>query len=153
MHQLSATVQDVTASTFDGIEALAVVLVAITARAIHEEASGHGLTMLQWRAFMELAVRPLRLTQLAARLPASVPATSKLVARLIDHGLMSSEPDRADARALQIRLTPEGLELRERILRRRRAYIVAAVGPDALPPALDAGLHEIALRLQAATSR
>jgi DNA-binding MarR family transcriptional regulator len=152
MSQLSSAAEQATAATFDGLEAIAIALVAITARAVYEEAASQGLTLLHWRAFVELAGGPLRLGELAARLPASIPATSKLVTRLASRGFLAASPDPDDARALQIALTEAGRDLRTRVLRRRRALIVAGVGAATLPSTLEAGLLELGVRLRAATS-
>lgn len=75
----------------ENLDYLALALMALTARAIYDVVGE--LPLLHWRALIELdAAGSLRLGELAARLPASAPSTSRLVQRMIRRA--SSRPGR-----------------------------------------------------------
>lgn len=61
---------------------------------------------------------PCRLTALAAHEGVTQPAMTQLVGRLEDQGLAERCTDPADGRAVNVQITPAGLDL----LARRRAY-------------------------------
>jgi DNA-binding MarR family transcriptional regulator len=60
---------------------------------------------------------PRRLTELAVAEGVSQPSMSSLVARLVEQGLVARDPDPRDARAVLLRLTPDG----NRLVAQRRA--------------------------------
>lgn len=109
----------------DGIEALAFGLVAITARAIDGLRSQQSLTFQQWRILVVLGATQegSRVSEVAARIGASRPSTSRLVHRLSERGLVHAEVDAVDRRAVRIRLTGSGATLRTAVLDARRALI------------------------------
>jgi DNA-binding MarR family transcriptional regulator len=60
---------------------------------------------------------PRRLTELAVAEGVTQPSMSSLVARLVDQRLVARDPDPHDARAVLLRLTPDG----DRLVAQRRA--------------------------------
>ncbi len=116
---------DVDADLAAAIEALSFGLVAVTARAIDEARPDHALTFQQWRILVILGATPdgARIGRVAERIGASRPSTSRLVRRLALRGLVEVGVDPADRRAARLRLTEAGSDLRESVIRRRRALI------------------------------
>jgi DNA-binding MarR family transcriptional regulator len=131
----------------EDLDLLAVALVALTARAVYETASD--LSLLQWRALVELeAAGPLRLRELAARLPSSMPATSRLVKRMTERGLLATRPVPADARGISVQLSPEGRTLHAAVIDRRRELIATGLRSSSLPAGLHDGLVILRKRLR-----
>lgn len=113
----------------DILESLAFALVAITSRAI-EDAAPHGeLTFQQWRVLVVLGIAPegMRVTDLAVRIAASGPSTSRIARRLERRGLLVSSADPADGRAVRLSLSHAGRRLRARIVDRRRSLLDASI--------------------------
>lgn len=119
------------ATVLDALEDLAFGLVALTSEAIAESTTRGELTVQQWRVLVVLggADAGMRVAALARRIAASGPSTSRLVKRLTQRGLVEVTPDPGDGRALRIGLSGAGMELRARIVARRRELIRATVGP------------------------
>jgi DNA-binding MarR family transcriptional regulator len=68
--------------------------------------AGRGMTLLQLTVLHFIsALSPVTLTDLAQVLGTKPPATSALVDRLIDAGLVSRTPDRQDRRRVQLSIT------------------------------------------------
>jgi DNA-binding MarR family transcriptional regulator len=113
----------------DALESLAFGLVAITSRAIEEATVRGELTFQQWRVLVVLGGAPdgLRVSELAGRIAASGPSTSRLARRLERRGLVRSAVDPLDRRAVRLGLSPAGAALRERISVRRRELIHATI--------------------------
>jgi DNA-binding MarR family transcriptional regulator len=132
----------------DDLNALAVALVALSARAVYEAAGD--LSLLQWRALVELdAGGPLRLGDLGARLPSSMPATSRLVKRMTERGLLVTRPVPADGRGISVQLSAKGRTLHAAVIDRRRDLIAEGVGSASLPAGLHDGLALLGGRLRA----
>ncbi|MGW5464594.1 MarR family winged helix-turn-helix transcriptional regulator [Streptomyces sp. NPDC003996] len=72
----------------------------------------HALSILHARA--SAAVRPLHLSDLAAETGLSQSATSRLVSRLQDRGLISTRSAAHDRRSVDLRLTPVAHEVLRR---------------------------------------
>ena len=131
----------------DDLDLLTMALVALTARAIYEIAGE--LSLLQWRALVELeAAGPLRLSDLAARLPASMPATSRLVKRMTERGLLATRPVPADGRGISVQLSAQGRTLQTAVIDRRRGLIADGLGSSSLPTGLHDGLTILGERLR-----
>ncbi len=111
------------------IERLSFGLVAITALAVDGATTRHSLTFQQWRVLVTVgrADDGVRISQLAERIGASAPSTSRLVRRLVAKGMVTVETDPADRRAMRVRLSVAGMELRRRVIDRRRALIAATI--------------------------
>ena len=137
----------------DGLEELAVGLVAMTSRAIAETTIRGELTFQQWRILVVLGATDagMRVSELGRRIAASGPSTSRLVNRLEVRGLVIVEPDPVDHRAVRIHLSAGGLDLRTRIVERRRALITETIGRTAAHHALSTELERVAARVSAAT--
>jgi DNA-binding MarR family transcriptional regulator len=71
---------------------------------------------------------PLRLGDLAARERIAPPTLSRVVAGLVEHGLVERTPDRDDARAQLVSATPAGRELLAGLRSRRTAELSARLG-------------------------
>ncbi|HJP88044.1 MAG TPA: MarR family transcriptional regulator [Candidatus Limnocylindrales bacterium] len=120
------------ASTLLDLERIVVASVGVTARAHAMDASE--LTLLQWRALVLIDVpEGLAVGGLAAALGAKIAATSRLVGRLRDRGLVATERASDDARVVRVTLTGAGRELRARIVARRRLELQAALDGAGLP--------------------
>ena len=97
---------------------------------------------------------PQRITALAAFEAVAQPTMTTLVGRLERDGLVTREPDPADARAVLVSLTPEGLLRLKRIREARAAAIeerLRELGPlerEALAAAMPA-LEKLARRVAA----
>jgi DNA-binding MarR family transcriptional regulator len=116
------------------LDRLAVALVAATNTAIAEVGAGD-LSFAQWRCLMVVggASEPLRLGEIAGRISASMPSTSRLVGRMERRGLVSSSRDPVDGRGRRIVLTTAGDDLRARVIGRRREMLgesLAGLGSD-----------------------
>jgi DNA-binding MarR family transcriptional regulator len=127
----------------DALERLSVGIVGVTS-AVFAGDPPVDLTLLQWRTLVVAteAKDGLRISELAARVGASLPSASRLVDRLVRRDLVSVEPDPSDRRARVVRPTPRGLELRGRLVERRRNLLAQRVAALRIPasavPALDA---------------
>ncbi|WCO65147.1 MarR family transcriptional regulator [Iamia majanohamensis] len=66
---------------------------------------------------------PARLSVLADAAGVEVSTASRQVARLVEEGYVSREPDPDDRRASAHRLTPAGRDLRRRLAAARRAWL------------------------------
>jgi len=84
-------------------------------RALDSELDGrYGLTLSSLELLARLAAAPrrcLRLSALAAAAGLSLSRVSRIAAALEQRGLLTREPCGDDARAVEARLTPAGLEL------------------------------------------
>jgi DNA-binding MarR family transcriptional regulator len=111
------------------IERLSFGLVAITALAVDGATTRHSLTFQQWRVLVVVGRTEdgVRISQLAERIGASAPSASRLVRRLIAKDMLTVETDPDDRRAMRVRLSAAGGELRRRVIERRRALIVATI--------------------------
>ena len=111
------------------IDELALQLVAVTARALNQAADGLDLTLAQWRVLIVIGQRraPLRVGEIAARIDASLPSTSRILRRLERRGLITTERDERDRRATLVRLTPAGVAARRRVLQVRRRIVAGAI--------------------------
>ncbi len=132
--------------TVDALEALAFGLVAVTSRAIHETATPPELTFQQWRVLVVLGGTEsgMRVSELAARITASGPSSSRIVRRLARRGLVESTIDPSDRRAVLLRLTHAGSTLRERIIERRRSLIRDTIARQQLSPTATSQLIRLA---------
>src|SRR5664279_1680871 len=112
----------------DQLDQLAVEIVSATNTAIIEVGAGE-LSFPQWRlvAVLGSAAGPLRPNEIAVRMSASMPSTSRLVHRLGRRGLVSSARDPRDGRGRLISLTREGEALRSNVVHRRRALMEACL--------------------------
>ena len=130
------------------IEALSFGLVAVTARAIDDARPSHPLTFQQWRILVILGSTDtgVRIGEVAERLGASRPSTSRLVHRLSRRGLVESRPDPDDGRASSLRLTQAGATLRRTVVERRRALIEASLEDPDDREDLAAGVARLARR-------
>ncbi len=117
------------------IERLSFGLVAVTALAIDGATTRHTLTFQQWRALVVVgrADDGVRITQLATRIGASAPSTSRLVRRLATKGMLTVVPDPADGRAMRVRLSTAGEELRFKVIEGRRALIASTLSGGIAP--------------------
>ena len=121
--------------------------------------SAHGLTEQQWRALRALASadEPIEVTALADRTALLSPSVTRIVARLVDDGLVRRDPVADDARKSTLALTSAGRRLVARIAPRSEATyaeIESAFGTerlrallaelDALAAALDAPVEDAA---------
>jgi DNA-binding MarR family transcriptional regulator len=129
--------------------ALAVAAARLVRLAARE--SGATLSPATWRALSQVDEHgPLRIGDLARLDRCSQPTATALVQRLVEAGWLAREPDPADARAVQVSLTPAG----RNELARARSAAGAALAPrlERLPDKelarLDAGL-EVLQRLVA----
>lgn len=110
------------------LDALAMGSVAITERAI--AAAGTDLTFVQWRVLLIVGSQEGGATvgEVAERLGAHASPASRLVSRLRRRGVVKAARDPADRRVTRLTLTPEGRDLRQRVLdgRRRELTLLAA---------------------------
>jgi DNA-binding MarR family transcriptional regulator len=109
----------------EAIERLMVESVAVTTIALGEATPGVELSFPQWRALVVVAgtTDGIRVGEIAGRIGAAVPTTSRLVRRLERRGLVVAERDEADRRATLVRLTPAGERIHRVLVDSRRQLI------------------------------
>ena len=92
-----------------------------------------------------LVAGPLRVNAVARRLGVKVPSATEQIIRLEKAGLVQRSPDPSDARAVLVRLTDAGDEVRERENRRRSEAVAAELGrlPAADRDAIAAALRAL----------
>lgn len=129
--------------------------VAITTTALQAAADGQELTFTQWRAILRVGEVDdgCRVGEVAARLNAALPATSRLLRRLERRGLLTLERDESDRRATRARLTESGALLRSSVLAYRKKEIAAIVDEVQPSAAADRVLRELASRFDARGQR
>ncbi|MCH1435441.1 MAG: homoprotocatechuate degradation operon regulator HpaR [Acidimicrobiales bacterium] len=108
----------------------------------------HGLTEQQWRVLRALAAsdHPIEVTVLADRTALLAPSITRIVARLVDDGLIHRSAVPSDARRSVLELTAKGRRLVARIAPKSEATyadIEAAFGTERLATLLTE-LHELA---------
>jgi DNA-binding MarR family transcriptional regulator len=108
------------------LERVVVASVAITASALAEVAPE--LTFLQWRLLV-VVEEPAGMPEsmVAAALGSKLAATSRLVGRLRERGLVETRQAEADARVTLVTLTGRGRTLRASVVRRRRRALARAL--------------------------
>lgn len=127
-------------SPADLLERIIVAGVAITTRALAEARPALDLTFPQWRAMIVVGERAegARVSEVAARVGVTLPATSRLLRRLAARGLVEISGDERDRRASRARLTAAGQEALDAILAYRRLRIAETVrGVPPSPASLD----------------
>jgi DNA-binding MarR family transcriptional regulator len=119
----------------DAIDELALELVAVTARALTDAVNDLELTLSQWRVLVVIGQRraPLRVGEIASRIEASLPSTSRILRRLERRGLITTTRDERDRRATLVRLTPAGVTARRKVMRSRQRSVADALGDGATP--------------------
>lgn len=108
----------------------------------------HGLTEQQWRVLRALAAsdHPIEVTVLADRTALLAPSITRIVARLVDDGLIHRNAVPSDARRSVLELTAKGRRLVARIAPKSEATyadIEATFGTERLATLLTE-LHELA---------
>jgi DNA-binding MarR family transcriptional regulator len=110
-----------------------------------------GLTLPQIGALHVLMFEgPTSVTTLTERLDLSLSATSHLVQRLVEAGLVSREEDPADRRQKVLSLTDAGRQTVEDLMQARRKEFRSSIEP--LSPALRRDLHAVLTRIVAEMS-
>jgi DNA-binding MarR family transcriptional regulator len=71
--------------------------------------------------------QPVTMRDLCAAEQVQPPSMTRIVAALVDAGLVTREADPADGRVAWVRLTPEGRRLLERSRRRKEAYLARSI--------------------------
>ena len=133
----------------DQLERIATEMVAATNTALAGVIETGELSIQQWRLVIILggASGPLRLNEIAWRVNASMPSTSRLVQRMERRGLLVTSPDPLDRRGRRINLTDKGEAVRAQVISGRRQLLEDSLGGLQLDAAEIAILHEIAERL------
>ena len=133
----------------DQLERLATEMVAATNTALAGAIESGELSIQQWRLVIILggAAGPLRLNEIAWRVNASMPSTSRLVQRMERRGLVSTSADPLDGRGRRIGLTERGEEVREQVIERRRRLLEECLSDLPVEPDTLAALVEIADRM------
>ena len=70
----------------------------------------------------------LTMSDLCAVEQVQPPTMTRIVAALVEGGLIAREPDEGDRRVAWVRLTPEGRTLLQRSRRRKEAYLAKRLG-------------------------
>lgn len=135
-----------TASLPDLVERIVLAGVGLTTRALAEATSGFDLTFPQWRVLVVLGEedRGATLSEVAARIGVTLPATSRQLHRLQGRGLVEIAPDTLDRRAARARLTTAGQTVRAGIMGYRRTHIRATLRGLKVEPATLADLVRLA---------
>ncbi len=132
----------------DELERLTLGTVAVTTRALSETGGPTELTFLGWRVLVLLGLGDdsFRLRDVAERLGASAPSTSRLIRRLERRKLVTTGPDPTDRRGLRVSLSPEGEHVRRAVLDRRREILTQALA-EPLSQDRDQAISQLADRL------
>src|SRR3954466_5193498 len=134
------------------LEQITVGAVGVTTRALAEAPPGFEMTFPQWRALLIIGASPdgARVSEVAARVGVTLPATGRLLRRLERRGLLALGTDADDRRATRARLTEAGQASRDAILAYRRRLLdeVARVVIEQRPTDLAGGLEAIAGQLE-----
>jgi DNA-binding MarR family transcriptional regulator len=108
------------------------VAVARLARQLRQRTMG-GLTPSQLSCLTSVEkMEPVRLAELAAREAVAPPTLTRIVAALVDIGMVERQPDPDDARAARITATGAGHDALRRVREERTAFLVDRL--HALPP-------------------
>jgi DNA-binding MarR family transcriptional regulator len=91
--------------------------------AAHDELTSSSLAVLGVLA----AAVPLRISDLAARAKVGLPAMSRVVHYLDEHGWAARHPDPTDHRACLVSITPAGVELLDTVGRERSGRLSAGL--------------------------
>jgi DNA-binding MarR family transcriptional regulator len=115
----------------EALERIVVAGVALTSVAISSARPGFELTLPQWRVLVVLGqtANGARISEVAARVGVTLPATSRQLRRLERRGLVAVSPDDRDRRAVVVRLTDEGRAAWDEIRAYRKARIVELTRP------------------------
>lgn len=98
------------------------------ARRLRQEAEA-GITPSMLSALSSAERRgPLTMRDLCAAEQVQPPTMTRIVAALVEAGLVVREADEVDGRVAWVRVTPEGRRLLERSRRRKEAYLAKALG-------------------------
>ncbi len=94
-----------------------------------EAAQRHGITMLQYLLLLQIKGFPGRdwatVAELAERLQSHHHSVVGLISRCEQQQLVARSPGRDDRRCVEVRLTPKGEELAERLAREHREELQA----------------------------
>jgi DNA-binding MarR family transcriptional regulator len=97
------------------------------ARRLRQEAEA-GITPSMLSALSSAERRgPLTMRDLCAAEQVQPPTMTRIVAALVEAGLVVREADEVDGRVAWVRVTPEGRRLLERSRRRKEAYLAKAL--------------------------
>ncbi len=133
------------------LERITVGAVGVTTRALAEATPGFEMTFPQWRALLILGAAQdgARVSEVAARVGVTLPATGRLLRRLERRGLLALETDPDDRRATRARLTEMGQATRDAILAYRRGMLIEIARAVTVPARghLARGLVAIATEL------
>ncbi len=92
-------------------------------QAFSNELRQFNISLTEWRVLAALRHRPhQRLSDLAANTSSDASTLSRTVEGLLQQGLLVRERSADDARAVALALTPEGMQLAERVLPLARLY-------------------------------
>ena len=130
----------------DAVERLVFAGVALTTRALSEARADLDLTLAQWRVLVVLGETEdgATISQVAARIGVTLPATSRQLRRLERRGLVDVGRDQLDRRATRVRLTPLGRSARDDVISFRRRKIAQVAASLDLDPAMATELARIA---------
>jgi DNA-binding MarR family transcriptional regulator len=133
----------------DQLDRIAGEMVAATNTALAGAIETGELSIQQWRLVIILggSAGPLRLNEIAWRVNASMPSTSRLVQRMERRGLVTASADPLDGRGRRIGLTERGEAVRAQVIGRRRQLLAEGLADLDPTPATLAALTEIANRL------
>lgn len=124
----SATSREVPSALVDALERLIVGAVGMTALALSEAELPVDLTLPQWRVLVIVSESDgLRVGEIAGRVGVGLPSASRLIRRLEDRGLVTTERDESDRRATLVRATEQGRRVRTTLVRKRRRLIADAL--------------------------
>jgi MarR family transcriptional regulator, transcriptional regulator for hemolysin len=116
------------------LERLVLAGVAITTRALTEATPELDLTFPQWRTLLVVGEGPdgATVSEVAARVGVTVPATSRQLHRLARRELVEIRRDERDHRAARARLTARGSVVRDAILHYRSERIAGTASEVAV---------------------
>jgi DNA-binding MarR family transcriptional regulator len=118
------------------LERLVFGAIGMTALAVAGAEGGSELTLFQWRCLVIAGEEQegKRVGEIAARIGVSLPSASRLCRRMERRGLVIAQRDERDRRATVIRLSPQGVKVREQILVARRRLIQSLLDDLPRPP-------------------
>jgi DNA-binding MarR family transcriptional regulator len=118
------------------LERLVFGAIGMTALAVAGAEGGSELTLFQWRCLVIAGEEQegKRVGEIAVRIGVSLPSASRLCRRLERRGLVIAQRDESDRRATVIRLSAEGVKVRQHILAARQRLIESLLDDLPRPP-------------------
>ena len=133
----------------DALDLLIIESIGMTVIALGSASAGD-LTLSQWRAMVVVGrADGVRVGDVARAVGIWLPSASRMFQRLERRGIATTSRDSSDRRAVVVRLTAQGQDIRRAVIERRRELLTASLSSHVphIPSRLGPGLAAIASAL------